>query len=233
MLKARCPRRLPFAARQKHDWASLDRATHLRSASDALAELRARDDCRHVVCHRGSVLFEGAKDDGTLALASLGARALAGVLGDEGAPTCSFLGLCGARRAPVFVADVSSAGGAPAAARDLLDLRLHVPFLDDDEAAVALYAHGLATWQRRSGFCAVCGAKAALDLGGHARVCSACGAQAFPRQDPAMIVLVSSPDNRACLLGRQARYPPKVHSTLAGFVEVTARTREAAGRSRG
>ena len=46
----------------------------------------------------------------------------------------SVLGLCGARRAPVFVADVSSASGAPAAARDLLDLRLHVPFLDADEA---------------------------------------------------------------------------------------------------
>ena len=83
MRKACCPRRLPFSARQKHDWASLDRATHLRAASDALAALQARDDARHVVCDRGRMLFEGAKEDGSLALASLSARALAGVLGDS------------------------------------------------------------------------------------------------------------------------------------------------------
>ena len=46
----------------------------------------------------------------------------------------------------------------------------------------------------------------------------------------AMIVLVSSPDNRACLLGRQARYPPKVHSTLAGFVEPGESLEEAVAR---
>ena len=231
MLKARCPRRLPFAARQKHDWASLDRATPLRSASDALAELRARDDCRHVVCHRGSVLFEGAKDDGTLALASLGARALAGVLGDEGAPTCSFLGLCGARRAPVLSPTSRPAAGAAARAT-CSTCGCTCPF----STTTRRRSRSTRTGSPRGSAAAVLARRrrrAALDLGGHARVCSACGAQAFPRQDPAMIVLVSSPDNRACLLGRQARYPPKVHSTLAGFVEVTARTREAAGRSRG
>jgi NAD+ diphosphatase len=36
--------------------------------------------------------------------------------------------------------------------------------------------------------------------------------------DPAVIVLVHDDDGR-CLLGRQAQWPPGMHSTLAGFVE--------------
>ncbi len=53
---------------------------------------------------------------------------------------------------------------------------------------------------------------------GHMLACSgSCGAEYFPRIDPAIIVLVSH-DNQA-LLGRQASFPPGRYSTLAGFVE--------------
>ena len=61
------------------------------------------------------------------------------------------------------------------------------------------------------------------DQGGHLRICSrpACGGRAFPRTDPAIIVLVehAGAANPVCLLGRSSRFPPGVHSTLAGFVE--------------
>jgi NAD+ diphosphatase len=49
-------------------------------------------------------------------------------------------------------------------------------------------------------------------------VCTACGAQHFPRTDPAVIMLVVRGDS--CLLGHSHRFPNvSMYSTLAGFVE--------------
>jgi len=44
-----------------------------------------------------------------------------------------------------------------------------------------------------------------------------CGAEHFPRLDPAIIVLVT--DGERALLGRQASWPEGRYSTIAGFVE--------------
>ena len=44
-----------------------------------------------------------------------------------------------------------------------------------------------------------------------------CGADHFPRTDPAVIMLVADGDR--CLMGRQAEWPEGLYSTLAGFVE--------------
>jgi NAD+ diphosphatase len=54
---------------------------------------------------------------------------------------------------------------------------------------------------------------------GHCLACSdpGCGQEYFPRIDPAIIVLVS--DGERALLGRQASWPPRRVSTIAGFVE--------------
>ena len=45
----------------------------------------------------------------------------------------------------------------------------------------------------------------------------ACGNLTFPRTDPAIIVIIEK-DGR-CVLGRQAAWPPKRFSVIAGFVE--------------
>ena len=47
--------------------------------------------------------------------------------------------------------------------------------------------------------------------------CTRCAEEFFPRIDPAIIVLVS--DGERALLGRQASWPPRRYSTIAGFVE--------------
>ena len=47
--------------------------------------------------------------------------------------------------------------------------------------------------------------------------CGRCGAQHFPRADPAVIMLVTDGDR--ALLGRQASWPEGRFSTLAGFVD--------------
>src|SRR5690606_9912992 len=54
---------------------------------------------------------------------------------------------------------------------------------------------------------------------GHGMRCRAqgCGLEHYPRMDPAVIVLVTHGDS--CLLGRQAAWPARQYSTLAGFVE--------------
>ena len=52
--------------------------------------------------------------------------------------------------------------------------------------------------------------------GGFSRACSSCGAQHFPRTDPAVIVLVEH--DGCALLGRQTGWPKGQYSVLAGFV---------------
>jgi NAD+ diphosphatase len=74
-------------------------------------------------------------------------------------------------------------------------------------------------WRRRHRYCGSCGAPARSESAGHVMKCTspACGAEQFPRLDPAIIVLVS--DGERALLGRQAAWPAGQYSTIAGFVE--------------
>lgn len=88
-----------------------------------------------------------------------------------------------------------------------------------DEAGLFAYAKGLAHWQRETRFCARCGSPVLLVSSGHRAQCTnpACGRLHFPRTDAAIIVIVEH--EGACLLGRQAGWPPGRYSTLAGFIE--------------
>jgi len=100
-----------------------------------------------------------------------------------------------------------------------IDLRLASVDMDTKHAGVLAYAKALHYWQYRHVFCGICGNPNRLESSGHKLVCSneECGRQSFPRIDPAIIVLVTHGD--ACLLGRNANWPSKRFSTLAGFVE--------------
>lgn len=89
--------------------------------------------------------------------------------------------------------------------------------LQAQEAGLFAYAKGLAHWQRETRFCASCGAPLRLVAAGHRAQCTGCGKLHFPRTDAAIIVIVEH--DGACLLGRQANWPPGRYSTLAGFVE--------------
>ncbi len=97
------------------------------------------------------------------------------------------------------------------------DLREVGPTMEPGEAGLAAYARALFYWHQTHRFCSRCGQPNAVSDGGHARQCGACGHTTFPRTDPAVIILVSCGDH--CLLGRSARFPEGMYSTLAGFVE--------------
>jgi NAD+ diphosphatase len=100
------------------------------------------------------------------------------------------------------------------------DLRSVGPLLNRDQGALLAYARGMMHWHGRHRFCGVCGHPTASLEAGHVRRCTnaACGAQHFPRTDPAVIMLVHDGGDRI-VLGRQTVWPPGMHSVLAGFVE--------------
>jgi len=102
---------------------------------------------------------------------------------------------------------------------EFLDLRLAGGLLEPDEAGLLAYARAMVSWRRRHRFCGNCGAPTRAGRAGHVMACGnpACGVQAFPRLDPAIIVLVT--DGERALLGRQGSWPAGRYSTLAGFVE--------------
>ncbi|EGR46620.1 uncharacterized protein TRIREDRAFT_80122 [Trichoderma reesei QM6a] len=121
--------------------------------------------------------------------------------------------------------------------------------LDPDGAAILAQARSLLDWNARNSFCAGCGKPNLSVESGYKRVCpptdyagisSSSSSSSdntppqprddcptrhgvsnvcFPRTDPTMIVAVVSADGQRMLLGRQSRWPPKWHSTLAGFIE--------------
>jgi NAD+ diphosphatase len=136
------------------------------------------------------------------------------------AATASYLGADDA--GPFFALSAESKDAARIAAElggDFIDLRSAGVRLKAFEAGLFAYARALAHWQSRTRFCSVCGAPVVVVTAGHRARCTNpdCAIEHFPRVDPAMIVIVSYRD--ACLLGRQATWPEKRYSTLAGFVE--------------
>jgi NAD+ diphosphatase len=99
------------------------------------------------------------------------------------------------------------------------DLRIAGGLLPEDEAGLLAYARAMVLWRQRHRWCGSCGAPTRAESAGHVMKCTAesCGAEHFPRLDPAIIVLVT--DGERALLGRQAAWPPGRYSTIAGFVE--------------
>lgn len=108
---------------------------------------------------------------------------------------------------------------APPAGMRFEELRPLSALLPADEAGLLAYARALAVWRSRTRHCGLCGAPTMPIRAGHCLACSnhACAEEFFPRLDPAIIVLVS--DGERALLGRQASWPPRRYSTIAGFVE--------------
>ena len=96
------------------------------------------------------------------------------------------------------------------------------------DLAIYAGARSVLDWHARHRFCAQCGHATELAKGGWERDCPACGAQHFPRVDPVAIMLVECEGK--LLLGRQSRFPPRSFSALAGFVEPGETVEEAVAR---
>jgi len=96
------------------------------------------------------------------------------------------------------------------------------------DLAILGQARSILHWHGEHRFCARCGAPTRVVHAGWRRDCGACGAQHFPRTEPVAIMLVVDGDD--CLMGRQSRFPPKMYSCLAGFIEGGETVEEAVRR---
>jgi NAD+ diphosphatase len=90
--------------------------------------------------------------------------------------------------------------------------------LPDRDAGLLTHAVALANWHATHTHCPIDGTPTVPDPGGHSTRCPADGTEHFPRTDPAVIMLVTDPDDR-CLLARNAAWPGRRVSILAGFVD--------------
>ena len=97
-------------------------------------------------------------------------------------------------------------------------LREAAALLSDRDAGLFTHAVALANWHDSHTHCPRCGTVTVTVAAGHAQRCPADGSEHFPRIDPAVIMLVTDPDDR-CLLARNRRWPERRVSILAGFVE--------------
>jgi NAD+ diphosphatase len=89
--------------------------------------------------------------------------------------------------------------------------------MDDAALGLAGRAVQVVEWDRCNQFCPRCAGAVERVAGEFAKQCPSCRTSAYPRLSPAVIVLVERGD--AVLLGRNARFPMPMYSTLAGFVE--------------
>jgi NAD+ diphosphatase len=189
----------------------LDRAVHLRSEPEALADLEPQ--ALYLILSGHEILVDEANIHQLSMLTHDSVRHLQGNL--------TFLGLLKnnskEHRTPVFSLDLPEK--VPLVGYCYIDTRTGAPLFEPLHNELALHATAYAQWQRRSAFCNLCGSHNELEDGGTARICSSCSNKTWPRQDPSIIVAVSSRDGKRILLARSKRHPVKVHTVLAGFVE--------------
>ena len=90
--------------------------------------------------------------------------------------------------------------------------------IDTDLFGIAGRAFQTVNWDRTHQYCGRCGTPTETKSDERAKACPKCELIHYPRISPAIIVAVMK-ENRI-LLARNARFPFKFYSVLAGFVEV-------------
>ena len=174
----------------------LDRADEWRGDAAKLDTLRASARCLRLDA-KGLVAVDG---DGRLS-ADIGAPSDAVFLGRRGDEAW----FAAPRKENFLDAD---------ARIDLRSAALQWPAFD---STLFAQARAVLHWRSTHKHCPTCGHALHYSHGGWQGDCNHCGRVEYPRTDPAVIVAVS--DGERLLLGRQASWPARRYSTLAGFVE--------------
>ena len=203
----------------------LDRASELRKEMVWINQQWLRSDCRVILLKDDHNLMHWQADRKQAPVSISHSRDELESLALQ-SPGVVFLGLD--KGIPLFAADLSVHDMALfkdiLGDNEFIDLRQAGWLLSAQEASLLAYARGLLYWNRHSGYCSTCGSPTEIQHGGHLKLCtnSRCARTTFPRTDPAVIMLVEHwPDSGPprCLLARNARFPSRLMSTLAGFVD--------------
>lgn len=199
--------------------ASVDRDTQLRADEKALHELSRSAKARYLLVRNGRVKADG----GTPARVAWLRPADVPPTGPD-AGALAFLGMLDGHacfalipaEAPLTAHDRSQSVTDD---HEFVGLRRAAAMMPRPEAQMAALAVHLSNWINRNRYCGFCAAPMRLADGGYKLQCTgaACAREEFPRTDPVVITLVTFRDR--CFLARQAKFPPRFYSTLAGFVE--------------
>lgn len=189
----------------------VDPAVALRESVAPVALVRAGEADVILVDGAGFVLLDEAD------ASSSNAPVLLRLTGDEATraaegATASFIGVARGRSVVAIEANRDEVRGR------WEHLRAVGWQLDGDDAALALTALALASWHRAYRFCPRCASPVTVVSGGWAARCGSCDRLEYPRQDPAVIVLVQDRRDRV-LLAHNALWKPGVVSLIAGYVE--------------
>jgi NAD+ diphosphatase len=204
---------------------NLDRASEPRKNPGWVKQQWTRQQCRVFVLQHNKSLMRWPDADAIIPEVIQLPKSQIDDLVDE-FEHLVFLGLD--QHGPLFALDVSTHAEdrleSCIEGNEFVDLRDVAWQLEAQQAAQLAYARGLVFWNRNHRFCGLCGSPTLSEYGGHMRRCSdsSCGRMHFPRTDPAVIMLVedrSKPDRPRCLLARNSRFPNRMMSTLAGFVD--------------
>jgi len=207
----------------KYADARIDRAAALREDPGWVEQALSRPDTRIIAVWRSRHLLYVAEPEQPRAV-RLRPEHLADQTVEQGEAV--FLGM--EESTALFAVDLSDHDEAEPELENqasFVDLRQFGPLLNGNDANLLAYARAMLNWHRNHQYCGRCGATTVSSDSGHRRQCTNndCGQPSFPRTDPAIIVLVEHPCDDGgpprCLLGRSARLPPGMYSTLAGFVE--------------
>jgi NAD+ diphosphatase len=115
-----------------------------------------------------------------------------------------------------FAAELPSDSADPEG-MSFVGLRQLFGLLSDGFFRLSGFAYQIVEWEQTHQYCGRCGAAAADDPEDRAKLCPRCGLKSFPRVAPAVIVAVTRGDR--ILLARAKRFPVKLYSVIAGFVE--------------
>ncbi|WP_084043306.1 NAD(+) diphosphatase [Mycobacterium avium subsp. hominissuis] len=184
-----------------------DRADQLRTDVEAAAAgwadaaLLRVDSRNQVLVADGRVVLGGAAE-----------------LGDKPPPEAVFLGRLEDGRHVWAIRGALQAPDDPEVRAEVVNLRSLGPIFDDTSSQLMSSAVALLNWHERSRFSSVDGSPTRPARAGWSRVNPVTGHEEFPRIDPAVICLVHDGGDRA-VLARQAVWPERMFSLLAGFVE--------------
>ena len=133
---------------------------------------------------------------------------------------------------PIFAVDLEA---LPHTARaSLLDqgevvgIREAGAILSHSEGGLAAYLMAMLNWHRSHRFCSNCGSSTTSIEAGYSRRCAGLWRCSLSGTNP--VVIMIEEHARCLLLGREARWPPRQYSILAGFVLPGESLEEAVGR---
>jgi NAD+ diphosphatase len=184
-----------------------DRADQLRTDIDAAtagwadAALLRVDSRNQVLVANGRVVLGAAAE-----------------VADKPPPEAVFLGRLEDGRHVWGIRGALQAPDDPTVQAEVVNLRSLGPIFDDTSSQLVSAAVALLNWHEKARFSSVDGSPTRPARAGWARVNPVTGQEEFPRIDPAVICLVHDGGDRA-VLARQAVWPERMFSLLAGFVE--------------